>query len=392
MLLPKHLRVVALALMVTVSASRLLLADDIDWDKARQLYQKQQSGQTLTPDEQTYLDKAKAARAAAQRVPSPNDNQTAPAITNTAPNISSATSGRLPPADHTDLVPLTDLTGDYKGEDGGLYGKGQNTPPPDLAAAAKAQTATIQPLDGQGKPAPDGKIVLLSIGMSNTTGEFSTFIPLANADPAKSPKVVIVDGAQGGQSADKIATNEAPFWNIIEQRLSAAGVTPRQVQVIWLKEAIPQPKDGFPAEMNKLRDCLIDDLHVAQGRYPNLRIAYLSSRTYGGYATVSINPEPYAYETAFADRWVIEAQMKGDPKLNNDPTKGEVKAPLVLWGPYLWADGVKGRKIDGLVWNRVDFGPDGTHPTRPGGCEKVANLLLTFFKTDPNTQTWFLGK
>ena len=37
--------------------------------------------------------------------------------------------------------------------------------------------------------------------------EYSTFVRLkGNADPAKSPKVVIVDGAQGSQSADKIAT------------------------------------------------------------------------------------------------------------------------------------------------------------------------------------------
>jgi len=385
----RNLALVA-AILLTFASLRLAMADDIDWTKARQLFQKQQSGQSLTPEEQAYLDKAKAARAAGA-VPTP-----APGATVKAPGSPNATAPSNmnvpPPTPQTGLIPLTDLTGDYKGEDGGLYGKGQNTPPPELAAAAKVQTAKIQPLDAQGKPSPDGKIVLLSIGMSNTTMEFSTFVPLANADPSKSPKLVIVDGAQGAQSADKIATNSAPFWGIIDQRLRAAGVTPQQVQVLWIKEAIPRPTGGFPAEMIKLKDALIDDIHVAQGRYPNLRIAYLSSRTYGGYAMTPTNPEPYAYETAFADRWVIEAQMKDEPKLNYDPAKGDVKAPLVLWGPYLWADGVKGRKIDSLVWNREDFVQDGTHPSQTSGAQKVAGLLLAFFKTDPNTQTWFLSK
>ena len=344
-------------------------ADDIDWNRARQLYQMEQNGQTLSPDDEAYLQRAKQARASKAQQPA------------------------QAPRDQTGLVPLTDLTGDYHGEDGGLYGKSRNEPPPEVAAAAKAQSAKIQPLDAQGNPSPDGKIVLLSIGMSNTTAEFSTFITLAGADLAKSPKVILVDGAQGGQTADKIASTEGVlFWQIIEQRLKAAGVTPQQVQVVWLKEAIARPSAGFPTEMTKLKNSLIDDVHIAVGRYPNLRIAYLSSRIYGGYATTLLNPEPYAYESAFADRWAIEAQMSGDASLNFDPSKGAVKAPLLLWGPYLWADGIKGRMVDGLVWNREDFGPDGTHPSRTSGCQKVAQLLLNFFKTDPYAPLWFVGK
>src|SRR5207302_11124159 len=112
-------------------------------------------------------------------------------------------------------------------------------PPPELAKAVKMETAKIQTLDEDGKPSPGGKIVLLSIGMSNTTQEFSRFVQLANNDSQKSPQLVIVDGAQGGQSADRIADEKAPFWGVIDQRLKSAGATPRQVQVVWLKEAIP---------------------------------------------------------------------------------------------------------------------------------------------------------
>ena len=78
--------------------------------------------------------------------------------------------------------------------------------------------------------------------------------------------------------------------------------------------------------------------------------------------------------------------------MNYDPAKGEVKAPLLLWGPYLWADGVTPRKSDGLVWKREDFSErDGTHPSPVSGREKVAKLLLTFCKTSDVARSWFLG-
>jgi hypothetical protein len=118
-------------------------------------------------------------------------------------------------------------------------------------------------------------------------------------------------------------------------------------------------------------------------RVPIWRITCLGSRTYGGYAIGPLNPEPYAYESAFAARWLIQRQMKGDPELA-DP-----KSPLLLWGPYLWADGEKGRKLDSLVWHRDDFGGDGVHPP-DSGREKVAKLLLDFFTTDPLAKGWFV--
>ena len=371
------MRVPLLSLVATAGFTLSLFAvgDAIDWDRARSLYQKSQRHETLTPSEQSYLERAKAAHAAVGQGPGRQANP--------KPNI--------PAKAETGLVPLTDLRSSYHGQNGGLYGQGRNEPSPELARAARAETARIVPLDADGKPASNGKIVLLSIGMSNTTMEFSTFVQLANADSAKSSKLEIVDGAQGGQSADRIATEWAPFWGVIEQRLRSAGVTPAQVQVVWLKEAIPGPLAGFPAEMKKLQHYLVDDLTIARKRYPNLRIAYLSSRIYAGYARSALNPEPYAYESALAVRWMIQDQAKGNLDLNFDSMKGAVTAPLLLWGPYLWADGIKGRKTDALVWKSEDFGPDGTHPG-PSGRQKVAAQLLQFFKTDANTRTWFIGK
>jgi len=60
----------------------------------------------------------------------------------------------------------------------------------------------------------------------------------------------------------------------------------------------------------------------------------------------------------------------------------------LAWGPYLWADGTNARS-DGLAWVAGDFSPaDGTHPAL-GAREKVAGMLLTFFKSSPVTSCWF---
>ena len=126
-------------------------------------------------------------------------------------------------------------------------------------------------------------------------------------------------------------------------------------------------------------------------RYCCRRIVYLGSRIYGGWAVNDLNPEPYAYEGAFACRWLIQDQIKGNPDLNYDSSRGAVQSPLLLWGPYFWADGLTPRKSDGLVWEKEDLGNDGTHPSG-SGCRKVAGMLLKFFETDSNARTWFVKK
>jgi len=91
------------------------------------------------------------------------------------------------------LSPLTDLGGGrYHGYRGGLYANGKNVPPKTYAKTGLARAKTVKPIDG--------KTVLLSIGMSNTTQEFSAFKRIADADARKNPALAIVDGAQGGQT------------------------------------------------------------------------------------------------------------------------------------------------------------------------------------------------
>jgi hypothetical protein len=294
------------------------------------------------------------------------------------------------------LKPLTEMTAQdrYKGEDGGLYGGGKNEPPQAHQKAALEQSRHIVPLDEQGTPSKDGKIVLLSVGMSNTAGLFVTFKEMADRDPQKSSDVLIVNGAVGGAGARSWAVGAEGPWGTFAQRLKDAHVSPLQVQAVWIKHAEAMPSaDTTPLEYAKsLKTWLAAIVRRLKSECPNLRIVYLSSRTYGGYNAAGlrqVNPEPFAYESAFSVRWLIQEQIKGDMSLDYDPKMGKAVAPLLLWGPYLWADGITPRKSDGLVWLRSDFSNDGVHPTMKGR-EKSGEQLLRFFKDDATAKTWFV--
>jgi len=284
------------------------------------------------------------------------------------------------------LTPITELTGTYRGHGGGLYPGGSNVRPAAHDAAGIAMASAIGPLDAAGQPSPGGRYALISIGMSNTTQEFSEFKRRADADPAKAARLVIVDGAQGGQTAADWANPNCGCWSVLDQRLRNADVAAPQVVAAWVKLANRQPSGGFPAHAGQLSSDTELVLRALRQRFPNLQLAYLSSRIYAGYATTALNPEPYAYESAFSVRWVIERQLAGS--LDYDRSRGPVSSPWLSWGPYLWADGLTPR-ADGLTWACSEFQSDGTHPS-PAGQAKVAEMLLSFFKTDATSRGWFV--
>ena len=331
-------------------------SDGIDWEKAKALFRREQGGEKLTADEQAYLDKAKEARKRGG-----GGGSSAPASQRKAPES---------------LKPLSDMSAEdrYEGEDGGLYGGGKNTPPESLAKSAAAALKQIKPIDG--------KIALVSISMSNATMEFSTFKRIADADARKSDKLTIVDCAQGGQAMAEWVDPDGKPWQEAMQRIERAGVTPAQVQVAWIKLANKAPGGSMKDHLTKLEADTTKVLQNAKSKFPNLRIAYLGSRIWAGNAKGGLNPEPYAYESAFGVRHLIQQQMKGEPAL------AEGKVPLLVWGPYLWAEGTKGRKLDELRWEPEDFNNDGVHPSESGR-EKVARQLLEFFATDALAKSWF---
>lgn len=327
--------------------------------------------------------------------------------------VTGTNSGDVPPAGDTVAVPLMDLgDGTYRGFGGGLYDAGSDSPPANHESVGAARARNIQPLDANGAPAVDGKIVMLSIGMSNTSQEFcgvdvttncvsGSFIAQATSDPAvNSSSLVLVNGAQGGRDAIEWTSASARPYDIVrDERLAAMGVTEQQVQVIWLLEATKRPTASLPAanaDAFALETNLGLIVRALHARYPNLQQVYISNRIYGGYASTEENPEPYAYETGLAVKWLVQAQIH---QMENggavvDSRAGDLNydsvAPWIAWGPDLWAHGATPRS-DGLTWLPADFKSDGTHPSVESGVAKVGALLLGFFRTSPTAQCWFLA-
>ncbi|MCX6545279.1 MAG: hypothetical protein NTV05_12825 [Acidobacteria bacterium] len=285
-------------------------------------------------------------------------------------------------------TPLNDLAGGtYKGERGGLYPGGTNARTGSHEAEGLARARAIVPVTAAGAPDGRGRYALVSIGMSNTTMEFSAFKQHADSDPSKDPHLAIVDGAQGGQTAVLWSSPACSCWATLDARLAAAGISAKQVSVVWLKEADANPMSGWPIYAQTLKNEMAQMLSLLAARFPRLRMVYLSSRIYAGYATSALNPEPYAFESAFSVRWLIEDQMQGGGGLAYGP--GDNTIPWLGWGPYLWADGITPRS-DGLSWTCSDLSSsDGTHPSASGQ-QKVAQMLLTFFQTDLTARAWYL--
>jgi hypothetical protein len=303
--------------------------------------------------------------------------------------------------DMAGVKPLSDMApGEtYKGVEGGLYPGGRSERPAEHEAAGLKRARRIEPLDPARKPAAAGKIVVMSVGMSNAIQAFGAFMRRAQGEPDINPRVVLVNAAQGSMTADLVQDIEGglllpdgsrwKYWPRVDGILKCAGVTRAQVQVAWIKEADRGPDQGFPAAARVLQGELANIVRILHDRFPNLRSVYLSSRTYAGWAKIRLNPEPYAYESGFSIKWLVEQQIQGDPALNFDARRGPVKAPWLSWGPQLWANGETPRG-DGFRYEPADFSPaDGTHES-PQGQEKIGRLFVEFFKTDTTTRGWFL--
>lgn len=306
------------------------------------------------------------------------------------------------------LVPLTDMgTDTYLGFEGGLY-PDNNTLPLGHASAGIIATFDIQPRTIDGLPDPAGTTLLLSIGMSNTSQEFCgstdiavpcnswTFMGQAAANPSVNhATLTILNGAAGGQVAwNWDSPSDENYDRIRDDILTPLGLSENQVQIVWVKVANPNPDTSLPesnADAYLLLDLLGNIARALKIRYPYLRQVFLSSRIYAGYATTSLNPEPYAYESGFSVKWLIEAQITQMETGEIDPLAGDLAypatAPWLAWGPYLWADGLTPRS-DGLIWEPEDFEDDGTHPSQLGET-KVGTMLLNFFLNSPQTRCWF---
>ena len=264
----------------------------------------------------------------------------------------------------------------------GLYPDGKNEIPEAHRKAGERVAATIRPLDAEGKvDQANGRILALVLGHSNCSMYFSAFQEhLKKHSDQLNPKFELLNAAVGGQQLPEISQLKGKVWEKADQLLSRPGYSPRQVQVLFLHTTYHgagnrggMPPRPFPETMKKMHQDLGAVLAHCVKTYPNLRVAYLTCdgfRHYTGF-------EPHVWQEAFAFKWLIESQMKGEEGTGFQDKEGKPRLlPWLQWGPYIWDN----------TWDRSCF-TDGVHPA-PKAREIFVNKYWDFLRTDPVAGPW----
>ena len=313
---------------------------------------------------------------------------------------------------HFHAVPLTDFRDGelYLGKYPGFLYDASNQMPLNHDMDGRAIAAGVVPLDRNGNPRSNGKIVALAIGMSNWKREMrdrrkaarkATFLSLLAESSRVNSRMRVVNGAQGGAAADSWINDSSGCYTEAEKRLAAMKLTPAQVQIVLYKNANKHPSASLTADTQcsagpSLADACLYGIYVAEmaryvkRRYCNVKQLFLHSRIFAGYAAAgTLNPEPFAYEYGFATKWIIQSQINQIKSGTITEPWGDLgysAVPWMAWGPYFWASGTTSRG-DGLIWLQSDYDADMTHPG-PSACRKVAGMMLNFYLTSPHAP-WF---
>ncbi len=321
-------------------------------------------------------------------------------------NVNAQVTCTYPPS----YTPLSELEKRYyKGSQGGLYKPGSNSMPFMHEEKGQAIADSISPINSAGVVDNDnGKIILVSIGSTDTNQEFSEgakkgnvgvpFMKLVLQNKKVNSKLLFVNGAANDASIKEWANNQdmkawGPQSNLRVNLRKVPDYNVKQVQVAWVKmdvNASSVKGMNFPEHAQWFKGQLIKVLQNLKKEFPNLQMAYISSVTRPNtpsQATVTA-PEPYAYESGFGIKWLIEEQINGSIELNYDARKGVVKTPWISWGPYLWADTVV-KRADKFTWECNDTTDDFERPSG-NGVTKIAKKLFDFLSSDRTANIWFL--
>jgi hypothetical protein len=179
----------------------------------------------------------------------------------------------------------------------------------------------------------------------------TTFMTRANANPARNPKLFVACGFEyqlpGGNGGTGDPGTHSVFYRSLDRALRQQGITPRQVQIVWLCMPVsgrswgtnlPPEARTLPADAKPSQQAWKEIVHAIHVRYPKVRIIYSSTK---GAMHMSARDdaefdggpiEPWNHDAAWGVKWVIEDQINGAPDLNFDPARGPVKAPWLSWG------------------------------------------------------------
>jgi hypothetical protein len=266
----------------------------------------------------------------------------------------------------------------------GLYPKQSNEIPKAHQQAGVRVAAGIRPLDAEGKPdEAGGRIIALVMGHSNCRMYFTALGEhLRRQAERLHPRFELLNAAVGGQQLPEIHRLRGPVWDLAARLLKRPGYSPLQVQVLFLHTTYHgagnrqnRPPGAFPQTMQRMRRDLADVLGHCVKTYPNLRIAYLTCdglRHFTGF-------EPHVWREAFAFKWLIEGQIRGEEGTSFQDVGGKARRmPWLQWGPYIWDN----------TWDRSYF-TDGVHPA-PKAREIFVRKYWAHLAADPVARSWFL--
>lgn len=255
-------------------------------------------------------------------------------------------------APNTGLTPFLDLqTGYYMGYQAGLYPGGTNILSGPHLKSGKTIAQGIKPLDGDGNVNyGDGAVLIVSFGPSVPGHIFNKFVQHIrdpsvnyNLNPCVDAVNLCIGGKDISYGTDDSTADD--YWSDLVSNVEAIGYTAEQVQIGWMyfnaKGLTEEPV--FPDNSILMKDLFVKFINKSKEYFPNLKIMYVSSRHWGGYADTTLTEyyslaEPASYQNSWTVKWLIEEQIN-----NTNPLLqyrgANPKAPYLLWGPNFWCDG-----------------------------------------------------
>lgn len=291
------------------------------------------------------------------------------------------------------FIPLNDLgTGYFRGHQGGLYPGGVNYPSGNYLQDLSNYSRSIQALDSNGLPSAKGHIVFIGVGASNPRTEFQAFQSVLDTFQNLNSRLQIVNTCIGGQGVQKMNQLSDNYWKQADKMMDSMGLHNSQVQVAWLEtENTASPDSSFPGGPQALLKDIKQLLTMMKQKYPNLKLCYLSARTYSGWVDGGTGrglEYPRDYYNGWSLKWLIDSAIA---QTNSGfEYKGSTPSiPMPVYATYNWTNGEDVRNDGFSVDCETDFGGDGLHLSAAGEL-KMGLELFKFFSRDKQAQTWFL--
>lgn len=271
----------------------------------------------------------------------------------------------------------------YKGKGAGLYEGISNVPIFSRKIAIQKQLELIKPILSSGQVDNDGKVGFVYIGDPHTEGEFKALDELMKSKNETDSSLVLVDGAQVDQDTTYWKRSLYP-WEILGQRVKSQGLSPQQVQIIWINLSFDKYVNEIDTDTKNQADALDTIIETALSKYTNTKVIYLSSPRYAGYSSVPGYQEPQAFEAGLAVRELLARQEKDDLNYKDD-IRLLTSEPALVWGPYVWNNSVN--SADDFAYTADKYESDGITLSIVGK-QKYAIDLLNFWSNYEFSSTW----